>query len=77
MIANNQLGEYKYIGTLIAKIKKVIDKGMEVALVCGAGNIWRGVSGAAGGMDRVNADYMGMLGTVMNALCLRDFFVKN
>ena len=64
------------VEAIVAKIKKVIDKGMEVALVCGAGNIWRGVSGAAGGMDRVNADYMGMLGTVMNALCLRDFFER-
>ena len=45
-----------------------------VALVVGAGNIWRGVMGRSGGMDRVNADYMGMLATVMNALCLRDFF---
>ncbi len=62
------------VEAIVNKIKQVIDNGMEVALVCGAGNIWRGVTGAAGGMDRVNADYMGMLGTVMNALCLRDFF---
>jgi len=62
------------VESIVSKIKKVLDNGMEVALVCGAGNIWRGVAGAAGGMDRVNADYMGMLGTVMNALCLRDFF---
>ena len=64
------------VQAIVAKIKKVLDHGMEVALVCGAGNIWRGVTGAAGGMDRVNADYMGMLGTVMNALCLRDFFAR-
>jgi len=48
-------------------------RGVQIALVVGAGNIWRGVNGAADGMDRVTADYMGMLGTVMNALCLSDF----
>ena len=64
------------VEAIVGKIKKVIDNGLEVALVCGAGNIWRGVTGAAGGMDRANADYMGMLGTVMNALCLRDFFIR-
>ena len=58
----------------VSRIKEVIDRGVEVALVVGAGNIWRGIMGRSGGMDRVNADYMGMLATVMNALCLRDFF---
>lgn len=64
------------VEAIVEKIRKVIDNGMEVALVCGAGNIWRGVNGASGGMNRANADYMGMLGTVMNALCLRDFFER-
>lgn len=59
---------------VVRQVKKIIDQGVEVALVVGAGNIWRGVMGRSGGMDRVNADYMGMLATVMNALCLRDFF---
>ncbi|MBS1371818.1 MAG: UMP kinase [Lentisphaeria bacterium] len=62
------------VRTAVERVKAVADKGVEVALVVGAGNIWRGVMGRAGGMDRVNADYMGMLATVMNALCLRDFF---
>ncbi len=62
------------VRAVVQQIKKVMDAGVEVALVVGAGNIWRGVMGRAGGMDRVNADYMGMLATVMNALCLRDFF---
>lgn len=62
---------------IVNKIKKIIDNGVEVALVVGAGNIWRGIMGGASGMDRVNADYMGMLGTVMNALCLKDFFQKS
>ena len=62
------------VRTIVERIKTVADQGVEIALVVGAGNIWRGVMGRAGGMDRVNADYMGMLATVMNALCLRDFF---
>lgn len=59
----------------VARIKEIVDQGVEVALVVGAGNIWRGVMGKSGGMDRVNADSMGMLATVMNALCLRDFLI--
>ena len=59
---------------VVRQVKKIMDQGVEVALVVGAGNIWRGVMGRSGGMDRVNAYYMGMLATVMNALCLRDFF---
>ena len=62
------------VRAVVGRIKEVMDRGVEVALVVGAGNIWRGVMGRSGGMDRVNADYMGMLATVMNALCLRDFF---
>jgi len=59
---------------VVDRIKAAADQGVEIAVVVGAGNIWRGVNGRAGNMDRVNADYMGMLATVMNALCLRDFF---
>ena len=62
------------VRAVVERVKTVADRGIEVALVVGAGNLWRGVMGRAGGMDRVNADYMGMLATVMNALCLRDFF---
>ena len=62
------------VRTVVEKVKKLLDQGLEIAMVVGAGNIWRGVMGKAGGMDRVNADCMGMLATVMNALCLRDFF---
>ena len=46
--------------------------GVEVAVVVGGGNIWRGIAGAEGGLDRAQADYMGMLATVMNALALQD-----
>ena len=53
-------------------IKEVIDMGVEICIVVGAGNIFRGVSGAANGMERVTADYIGMLATVMNALALQS-----
>lgn len=55
-----------------AKIKAVKNHGVMVALVIGAGNLWRGKDGMAHGMDRATADHMGMLATVMNALALRD-----
>ncbi len=53
-------------------IKDVVELGVEVCVVVGAGNIFRGVSGAAQGMDRTTADYMGMLGIVINALALQN-----
>ncbi|WP_027007290.1 UMP kinase [Conexibacter woesei] len=53
-------------------IKGVHDQGVELAIVVGAGNIYRGMKGAAAGMDRATADYMGMLATVLNALPLQD-----
>ncbi len=57
----------------IAKdIKKTVDAGVEVCIVIGAGNIFRGVAGAAEGMDRATGDYMGMLATVMNCLALQN-----
>lgn len=57
----------------IAKqVVEVSKLGIQVAIVVGGGNIWRGLSGSAKGMDRVSADYMGMLATVMNALALQD-----
>ncbi len=53
-------------------VKRVHDLGIDVAIVIGAGNLWRGQSGSNTGMDRATADYMGMLATVMNALALMD-----
>jgi uridylate kinase len=58
------------------EIKDVIAMGVQVCLVIGGGNIFRGVSGAAGGMDRATADYMGMLATVMNALAMQNALEK-
>ncbi len=54
------------------EIKEVHDLGIEIAIVVGGGNMWRGEAGAAMGMERAQADYIGMLGTVMNALALQD-----
>lgn len=53
-------------------VKQVVDLGVQVCIVVGAGNIFRGVSGASQGMDRTTADYMGMLGIVINALALQN-----
>ena len=60
------------VNAVASQIKVVHDRGIEVSIVVGAGNIFRGVSGAAAGMDRATADYMGMLATVLNALPLQD-----
>jgi uridylate kinase len=57
---------------IAAEVKEVAALGVEVALVIGGGNIFRGLAASAGGMDRAGADYMGMLATVMNALALQD-----
>ena len=59
------------------EIKQVTDKGIEVAIVIGGGNIFRGVAGASKGMDRVQGDHMGMLATVINALALQNAIEKN
>jgi uridylate kinase len=64
-IDNNKLQDYA------KEIKKVVDAGCEIAIVIGGGNIFRGVSGAAKGMDRVQGDYMGMLATVINGMALQ------
>lgn len=57
---------------IATKIKDVHERGVQVVLVIGAGNLWRGKDGMEYGMDRATADHMGMLGTVMNALALQD-----
>ncbi|NLW18014.1 MAG: UMP kinase, partial [Firmicutes bacterium] len=53
-----------------------VEMGVQVAIVVGGGNIWRGVAGSASGIDRTTADYMGMLATVLNALALQDALEK-
>lgn len=61
---------------IAAEIAEINHLGVQVAIVCGGGNIWRGLKGAKGGMDRATADYMGMLATVINALALQDAIEK-
>ncbi len=60
------------ISRIVNEIKEVVDLGVQVAVVIGGGNIFRGVAPVAEGMDRATADYMGMLATVMNAMALQD-----
>ena len=76
------MGELEYgtdperIKGVAAQVARVRERGVEVAIVVGAGNIYRGMAGAAAGMDRATADYMGMLATVLNALALQDALEK-
>ncbi|MDA3130585.1 UMP kinase [Aliibacillus thermotolerans] len=65
------------IQSVALQIKEIVELGVEVAVVVGGGNIWRGMAGSAKGMDRATADYMGMLATVMNSLALQDSLEKN
>lgn len=60
------------ISSIAGQVKEVFDLNVEVAIVVGGGNIWRGIAGSAKGIDRATADYMGMLATVMNSLALQD-----
>lgn len=64
------------IAGIAKQIKNVHDIGVEIALVIGGGNIFRGVAASAGGMDRASADYMGMLATVINSLAMQDALEK-
>ena len=72
------LGDLEYgadagrIAAIAKAVKGVADRGVEVAIVVGGGNIYRGLAGTAAGMDRATGDYMGMLATVLNALALQD-----
>ncbi len=76
------MGELDYgadperIAAITAQIKHVADRGVEVAIVVGGGNVYRGLRAAAEGMDRSTGDYMGMLATVLNALALQDALEK-
>jgi len=77
------MGELDYgtdperVAAIARQIRGLHDRGVEVAVVVGAGNIYRGMAGAAAGMDRATADYMGMLATVLNALALQDALEKD
>jgi uridylate kinase len=60
------------VSSISNQISEVVARGVQVAIVVGGGNIWRGIAASAKGMDRATADYMGMLATVLNALALQD-----
>jgi len=64
--------DHNILQNIAQEVKEVHDRNVEVAIVVGGGNIWRGVAGSTRGMDRATADYMGMLATVINALALQD-----
>ncbi|QOR36030.1 UMP kinase [Clostridium sp. 'deep sea'] len=66
--------DHTVVADIANQVKEVVELGVEVAVVVGAGNIWRGATGSARGMDRATADYMGMLATCINSLALQDAF---
>lgn len=66
----------KVVEDLAGQMKQIVDDGIEVAVTVGGGNIFRGMAGSAEGMDRSQADYIGMLATCMNALALQDGFER-
>lgn len=76
------MGECEYgtdpqrLASIAREVRNVVNSGVEVAIVVGGGNIFRGLQGAAEGMDRATADYMGMMATVLNAVALQDALEK-
>jgi uridylate kinase len=69
--------DYDVTDSIARQIKEVRKLGLEIAIVIGGGNIFRGATGSAKGIDRVSADYMGMLATIMNGIALQDALEKN
>ena len=73
LMGNQQFGiDPEFVAELAREVKTAAETGLELCLVIGGGNIFRGMAGAAKGMDRAQADYMGMLATVMNALAMQN-----
>ncbi len=73
LMGEQQFGiDTDYVARVAQEVKDARDSGLEICLVIGGGNIFRGMAGAAKGMDRAQADYMGMLATVMNALAMQS-----
>ena len=68
--------QHDMLVSVAAQVAEIRGMGVEVCLVVGGGNLWRGIAGSAQGMDRAQADYMGMLATVINALALQDALEK-
>lgn len=67
----------EFLNRVYQIVKKITDMGTEVAIVVGGGNIWRGNLATNLGIERTSGDYMGMLATIMNAMCLQSFFENN
>ncbi len=65
------------LGNIAQQLKRIVESGIQVGIVVGGGNIWRGVAAEARGMDRATADYAGMLATMINALALQDALEKD
>ena len=77
LMGNQKFGiDTEYVDRLAAEIKAAKDTGLQICLVIGGGNIFRGMAAAARGMDRAQADYMGMLATVMNAIAMQSALEK-
>src|SRR5437660_9731321 len=73
LMGNDSFGiNRETVDRIVGEVKEISDLGVQVGVVIGGGNIFRGVSQGAAGMDRATADYMGMLATVINALALQD-----
>ena len=73
LMGNDSYGiNREVVEKIVSEIKEVVAQGVQVGVVIGGGNIFRGMAASATGMDRATADYMGMLATVMNALALKD-----
>jgi len=69
--------EPEVLNSIASQVKEIVDMGVQVAVVVGGGNFWRGAVGSHAGIERSTADYMGMLATVINSLALQDFFEKH
>jgi uridylate kinase len=76
-MGNKQFGiDHDVLGQYASEIKGIVDAGVQVAIVIGGGNIFRGIQAADGGMDRVQGDYMGMLATMINSMALQSSLEK-
>lgn len=77
LMGNKQFGiDHDLLGQYALEIKGIVDAGVQVAIVIGGGNIFRGIQAADGGMDRVQGDYMGMLATMINSMALQSSLEK-
>ncbi len=74
MASSNGILDFDFLPEVAKQIKRCVDAGVQVAVIVGAGNIWRGRQGT--GMDHCRADHMGMLATVINAIALQDVFIR-